>query len=143
MNWRWILMLAALGVVVSAAGLFGWFPSSIWVSVGLLLVCAVLLGYNVKQKHFMNGFWTGVIWSVVGGILTILFWDTYLANNPSVAEKMSQVPEGFDPRMFSIIGIVIGAAINGVLLGLLTLLAGKLLNEKETPAPPPETNPPV
>jgi hypothetical protein len=142
MNWRWILMLAGLGVLVSIAGIAGWIPAGgYWIPIGLILIFAVLLGYNVRQKHFMHGFLTAVIWTLIGGLLQFMFWDTFIANNPEVAEKMAQVPEGMDMRPWMWVGIVFGAAIYGVILGLLTLLMGKLLREKETPAPPPEGGP--
>ena len=133
MNWKMILSLAGLGVLLAIATIFGWLPSTYWTAIGLIVVIAALLGYTVKQKLFMHGFWTAVIWSLIGGALQFVFWDQYIANNPDVAEKVSKVPEGTDIRPWMAIGIVFGAAIYGVILGLLAMLFGKLLGEKPAP----------
>lgn len=138
MNWRWILMLAALGVLVGLLGVFGVLPSSIWLSIGLVLIAAVGLGYNVKQKLFLHGFLTAVIWTLVGGVLQFLFWDTMVSNHPEIQEKLAQVPEGMNMQVLIAIGIVVNAAILGVVLGLLAMVGGKLLQEK----PEPETGVP-
>jgi NhaP-type Na+/H+ or K+/H+ antiporter len=135
MNWRWILMLATLGVLVSLASIMGWIPSSMWLTAGLVLVVAALLGHNVKDKLFLHGFLTAVIWTLIGGALQFAFWDTFMANNPEVQEKMAKVPEGMNIRPFMAIGIVVGGAIWGAVLGLLTMLAGKLLGEKPQAEP--------
>ncbi len=133
MNWKMIFLLAALGVLASVASLLGWLPSSIWISIGLVVVIAALLGYTVKQKLFMHGFLTAIIWSLIGGALQFILWDTYIANNPDVAAKMAQVPEGMNPKTISMISLPFIAAISGVILGLLAMLFGKLLGEKPAP----------
>ena len=140
MNWLWILMLAGLGIVLNVVMLVGWIPSSIWLSVGFVLIVAIALGYNVNQKLFLNGFLTAMIWSLVGGALQFMFWDTFIANNPDVLEKLSKLPEGMDIRPWMAAGIVFVGATWGAVLGLLAMLAGKLLGEKstaESPAPAP------
>lgn len=133
MNWKMILSLAALGVLVSVVSLLGWLPSSMWISIGLIVVIAVLLGYTVKQKLFMHGFWTAIIWTLIGGALQFILWDTYIANNPDVAAKLAEVPEGMNPKTISMISLPFIAAISGVILGLLAMLFGKLLGEKPAP----------
>ena len=142
MNWKMILSLAGLGVLLAIATIFGWLPSTYWTAIGLIVVIAALLGYTVKQKLFMHGFWTAVIWSLIGGAIQFLFWDQYMANNPDVAEKMSQVPEGMDMKPIMAIGTVVSAAIYGVILGLLAMLFGRLLGEKKEPAPVPSDEQP-
>jgi len=134
MNWRWILMLAALGVIMGIASTFGWTAGQeLWLWIGLILIAAVLLGYNVKVKLFKHGFFTAALWTLLDGVIVFFMWDTYMANNPQAAEQYAKIPEGMDPRYFSLISIVFGALIWGAVLGLLTMLAGKLLAEKPAP----------
>ena len=140
MNWRWILMLSLLGVAMGVASVFGWTQGlELWLWIGIILVVAILLGYNVRAKLFMHGFLTAVVWSAVNGIVILSSWDTYMTHNPKTSESFAKVPEGMDPRWFMLIGIVIGALMWGVILGLLTMAAGKLLREK----PQPESFPPI
>ncbi len=141
MNWKMIFSLVALGVLLAVASLLGWLPSSMWISIGLVVIAAVLLGYQVKHKLFLHGFLTAVIWTLIGGALQFIFWDSFIANNPDVVEKMAKVPEGTDIRPWMAIGIVLGAAIYGVILGLLAMLFGKLLGEeKKETSPEVETH---
>jgi hypothetical protein len=135
MNWLWILTLAGLGVLMAALNIFGVVPSSLWLSVGLALVAALGLGYNVKHKLFLHGFLTAVIWTLAGGAVQFLFWDTMIANHPEVQEKLAQVPEGMNMKVLMTFGIVVTGLAWGAVLGVLAMLAGKLLAEKPAPEP--------
>ena len=136
MNWKMIFLLSGLGVLMGLAGVYGWMSGfEIWIWIGLMLIAGALLGNTVKTKHFWNGFLTAALWSVLAGIIEIALLDTYLANNPETAAKFENMSEGFSPALAFLISIPFGAAISGVVLGLLTLLFGKLLGEKPAPAP--------
>jgi hypothetical protein len=134
MNWRWILMLSVLGLLMAVASLLGWTSGmELWISIGVTLIAAVLLGYNLPAKHFQNGLMVAVFWGVISGALQYLFYDTFIANNPAAAEKLAQMPEGVDARTMMLVSIPISIIINGLILGLLALVAGKLLREKPAP----------
>ena len=132
MNWTLILLVSLLSVLISLVNLFGLVDLNPWV-IGIFtwVIAALILGRFAHKKYFMHGFWTGVIESLVGAILIYLFFDTYIVNNPKIAEQMAQMPEGMDARTMTLITSVIGAAVSGAVLGLLTLLTGKVFGEPE------------
>lgn len=131
MNWRWILMLSLLGVAMGVASVMGWMGGKeLWLWIGIVLIAAVLLGYNVKTKLFKHGFFTAALWTVLNGLVVMILWDTYIENNPQTAAQFAQIPAGLNPRIFMLISVVFLALIWGAVLGLLAMLAGKLLAEK-------------
>lgn len=135
MNWKLILLVSLLGVLIGLVNLFGlvelnqWFVAIVW-----WLIAALILGRFAPQKYFGHGLWTGVIESLVSTILIYLFFDMYVANNPKVAAQMAQMPEGLDARTMTLVSMLFGVVISGVVLGLLTLLSGKVFGEPETAA---------
>lgn len=149
MNWTLILLVSLLGVLVGIVNIFGLMDVNPYIISGVMwLLSALFLGRFAHRKYFNHGFITGIISSIVGSILVIVFWDTYVASNPKIAEQISQLPEGFDMRSVMYISSLVGAVIGGVILGLLTMLSGKVFGEPEPakPAipttPPDEPNPP-
>jgi hypothetical protein len=140
MNWSLILILAAIGVILSALIVFGILPATIWLSLGFVLIAAVVIGHQVSHKIFLHGFLTAVIWSVIGGALQFIFWDKFMANNPQVQAKMAQVPEGMDIRPWMAGGMVVGAVAYGAILGGLAMLFAKLLGEEKKEVPTESEN---
>ncbi|MBU0508948.1 hypothetical protein KKH27_08955 [bacterium] len=147
MNWKLIFVVSLLGVLIGLVSLFGlvdlnqWFIAIMW-----WLIAALILGRFAHKKYFGHGLWTGVIESLVSSTLIYLFFDTYVANNPKVAEQLAQLPPGVDARSMMLINMLVGVIIGGVVLGLLTLLSGKVFGEPE-PQPtvelPMESPPPT
>ena len=141
MNWILILLVSLLGVLIGVVNIFGLIDISPWfISIALWIISALILGRFAHKKYFGHGFFAGLIASAVSSVLVYFFYDTYIANNPEIAEHMRQLPEGMDARSMMLFSSVVGAAIGGVVLGLLTMLTGKLFGEPEK-AKPAETPP--
>ena len=135
MRWGLILLTASATILLSASVIFGLLPSAWWISVLFWVVVALILGQFAQGKYFMHGFLTGIISSLVGALLVYTMYDTYLANNPIPAEQLSKLPAGYNMKNLILYTSPINAAIAGVVLGLLSLVAGKIFGVKKQPAP--------
>ncbi|MDD5088796.1 MAG: hypothetical protein PHI18_08365 [bacterium] len=132
MNWTLILLVSLISILIGLVSLFGLMDVNPWI-VGAFtcVISALILGRFSRRKYFMHGFWAGVIGSLVSTMLMYLFWDTYLASNPAIADKLAQMPQGMDARTMTLISSIFGAAISGVVMGLLAWLAGRIFGEPE------------
>lgn len=132
MNWTLILLVSLISILIGLVSLFGLVDLNPWI-IGAFtwVISALILGRFAHKKYFMHGFWAGVIGSLVGSVLMYFFWDTYLANNPQMGERLSQMPEGMDARTMTLVSSIFGAAISGVVMGLLAWLSGKVFGEPE------------
>jgi phosphoglycerol transferase MdoB-like AlkP superfamily enzyme len=146
MRWLLIVLLSLLGVLLGLLNLLGLAEGAMaWVfSIVLWLVMAILIGHFAGGKYFLHGFLTGIIFALINSVIVYLFYDTYMANSTAMQEAMSKMPEGYNMRTVMLAGAPINAGIAGVVLGLLSILGGKLFGVKkaETPAPePPKSGP--
>jgi hypothetical protein len=147
MNWKLVLSLSLVSVLLSLLTIFGLLGSAAtWVGLLIWVVMAVLLGKFAEGKYFMNGFMTGVIGSFAGSLLTILLYDSYVGNNPELAqgmEKLQEVFPNFDARWVTLMMAPVGAAFNGAILGLLAILGGKIFGVKTATVEEPVDDKPV
>jgi hypothetical protein len=138
MNWKLIIGLCLLNLIVGLLTILGLLGTgATWIGLLVLLLMALLLGKFAGQKFFMHGFLTGLIGGILGGLLQIALYDTYVANNPQVAEGMDKLREffpTFDMRWLTLMFAPLGAAFNGVILGVLAILGGKIFGPKPQPA---------
>jgi hypothetical protein len=146
MRWLLIVLLSLLGVLMGVLSIFGLAEGAMAyvISIILWLVMAVLIGRFAGGKYFLHGFLTGVIFALINSVMVYLLYDTMLANSSAVQEAMSKLPEGYDMRTVMLATAPINAGIAGVVLGLLSILGGKLFGVKkeETPASePPKPGP--
>jgi hypothetical protein len=145
MRWLLIVLLSLLGVLLGVLNLLGLAEGAMaWVfSIVLWLVMAILIGHFAGGKYFLHGFLTGIIFALINSVIVYLFFDTYMASS-AMQEAMSKMPEGFNMRTVMLAGAPINAGIAGVVLGLLSILGGKLFGVKKeaTSAPePPKPGP--
>jgi hypothetical protein len=140
MRWLLIILLSLLGVLLGVLNLLGLAPGAMTYvfSIVLWLVMAILIGRFAQGKYFLHGFLTGIIFSIINTVIVYLFYDTYVANSVAMQEQMAKMPEGFNMRTVMLAGAPIGAGIAGVVLGLLSILGGKLFGVKKEEAPAPE-----
>jgi hypothetical protein len=128
MNWKLVISLSAFGVVMGLASFFGvtkGFEPLIWPIIGIF--CALWIARKAGQKYFLHGFFTGVIGGASAPLLQALFFSTYIANNPRAAEDLKQLPAGFSAQTFFFILVPIIALISGLMLGLLSWVAGRIV----------------
>jgi hypothetical protein len=148
MRWILILLLSLLGILQGLLSLMGLIEGvmAYVVSIILWLIIAIIIGRFAGGKYFLHGFLTGLIFALINSLMVYLFYDTYLANSTAMQEALRKVPEGFNMRAVMLAGAPINAGIAGVVLGLLSILGGKLFGVKkeETTIPePPKSDTPA
>jgi hypothetical protein len=146
MRWTIILLMSMVGVLVGVLNIFGVLSGvGWWVWILLWVLMAVVLGKQVPGKYFMHGFLVGILSGVINSLLTYFFYDTYAANSPQFAEAAAKMPPGYDFRAMMLYTLPVNAAIGGVVMGLLTMLAGKIFGTKPEEKKPEEisTTPPT
>ena len=59
-----------------------------------------------------------------------LFFSTYIARNPQIAQDLNQIRGGIHPRLFFLILAPVVGAASGVGAGTLAWIAGKPIKER-------------
>ncbi len=157
MNWKGIF---AFGIVAGLSGLltiYGVIPARAGYAVMLIIGLAVAywVGNFTTGRPFLHGFWVGVVYGLVAGLIGILLFDTMLANNPQMAEQMKQAKEAFSgdfdrfTRIAMWIGLPFQMVVDGLIMGVFgwvgwMIFGGKKPAEEMTaiePVPPPPPSP--
>ena len=128
MNWKLILQLSIFAFAMGIATVFV-LPSNVepvfWLAI--FLVCAYFLARRCPNRHFIHGVVLGLVNSVWVTASHILLFSQYIANHGAEAEMMKSMPLPDSPRlMMALVGPVIGL-VSGVIIGLFSLLAKKLV----------------
>ncbi len=127
MNTRLIFLLSLFGLAMAFATVY-WIPSTIEPVFWLLifLVCAFAIAKQAPGQYFLHGFLVSIVNCIWITAAHIALADTYLPRHPQEVAMMAKMPS-LSPRvMMLIIGPVIGI-ISGLVLGLFSLVASKLL----------------
>ena len=128
MNWKLILSLSGFGVLMGALSVLGLISEVeewLWLAIGVF--CAGWMGTQLGERRFLHGFLVGLIGGGVAPAIQALFFSSYLAHNPDFTQAASQLPPGIPLILIPLIAIPLGGLFSGVVLGLLTLVAGKFL----------------
>jgi hypothetical protein len=135
MNWRLILTLSLFGLAMGLATVW-LIPSNVepifWLAI--FLVCAVVIARSGVQRPFLHGFCVSLVNSVWITSAHVLFSGAYLARHAQEADMLKTMPMPDSPRlMMAMTGPAIGI-VSGIVLGLLALLASKILKPDGKPA---------
>ena len=131
MNLKLIFQLSLFGLGMAIATVFI-VPSNIEPIIWLIIfsICAYFIVKKTEGKYFMHGFLTSLANCVWITLFHILFFPTYIANHPQEAEMSAKMPLPEHPRlMMLIMGPLVGIA-SGLILGLFSFLAGKIITKK-------------
>jgi hypothetical protein len=138
MNWKLIFQLSLFGLAMGIATVFvisSKFEPAFWLAV--FLYCAYVIAKCSGGKNFLHGLLLGIVNSFWIIAAHVLLFDKYVAGHAPEAAMMQQGPLASHPRaMMLIVGLLIGV-VSGVAIGLLALVAGKLV--KTPPAPESKT----
>jgi hypothetical protein len=130
MNWKLIFQLSLFGLAMALATI-SLIPSAIepifWLFIFSL--CAFLIAKKAPGKHFLHGFLVSLVNCVWITAAHVAFYVTYMANHPEQAEMNTRMPLPDHPQLMMLLtGPVIGA-VSGLVLGLFSLIAGKLMKK--------------
>jgi len=121
MNWLLIILLSIFGAVMgflSIKGYTGKLEPFLWLLFGI--ISALFLSKNVENKVFMHALLIGLFWGILNAIIQSIFFDQYLASNPSLQERFKNTgsikPQYFVLIMGPLIGLITGAVLGGLSL---------------------------
>src|SRR5262245_18885648 len=131
MNWKTVVELSLFGLLIGIGTVFV-IPSTVepllWIVV--FVASAYVIARRCPWHEFVHGLLVGIANSVWVTASHVVFFHRYLANHPQEAAMMSSMPAPDSPRlMMAMVGPLIGI-VSGALIGLLALLARKLLGSR-------------
>ena len=134
MNWKLIFLLSLFGLAMAFATV-NLIPFNVepffWL--GIIIFCAGMIAYKCSSKFFWNGFFVSIFNSVWITIVHIILFHSYMAHHLEQAEMSSNMPITGHPRlMMAITGPIIGI-LSGLILGLFSFIASKLVKKKSIP----------
>jgi hypothetical protein len=128
LDWRLVLSLSLFGPAMGLASILGWTGSlegPLWAVIALLAAFAI--SREAPGRHFLHGLLTGAIGGTSAPLLQSLMFKAYLDNNPALAADFGRMQIGMDPRLFVLALAPMIGIVSGLVLGLLTLLAGRVI----------------
>ncbi|HXF04222.1 MAG TPA: hypothetical protein VNM72_02265 [Blastocatellia bacterium] len=135
MNWKLIVSLSGLGVLMGGASVLGLTRGSegvLWLVFAAL--ATVVIVRKAQTRPLLHGFFVGLIGGGLAPVVQFLFFSTYLASNPEVAEQFSRVPSGLGARYFVLVLAPVIGLVSGVALGLICWLGARLVVRRKGPA---------
>ncbi len=135
MNWRLILSLSLLGIVLGVVSVVGftsgreWFA---WLCIGVY--SAWKFASRSREELFLHGFYLGIFTGCFNSVIQALFISTYLTNNPRMVEALEALPQGLHPAaVVLIMGPIIGT-VSGVVFGVIAVIVGRLVQRRTSDA---------
>ncbi|MDF2433652.1 MAG: hypothetical protein JWP44_3283 [Mucilaginibacter sp.] len=132
MNWKIILQLSVFGLIM-AFGTISLIPEKIeplfWLVI--FVFCAWVIARVCQGKYFLHGFLVSMVNSVWITAVHIAFRETYVAHHPDMASMGTSMPSplSIHPRLtIALMGPVFGAMF-GIILGLFSLVASKIVKK--------------
>ena len=132
MNWKLIFGLSLFGLAM-AFGTVYFIPSKFeplfWLPI--FSICAYIVAKNAPGKYFLHGFLVSMVNCVWITAVHIAFRQTYVANHPQMASIGTGMPSlEIHPRLaMAIMGPIFGAMF-GIILGLFSFVASKVIKKK-------------
>lgn len=126
MNWKSILGLSLFGILMGVLNVFGLTGGLEWLLwLIIALISAVVIEKTSEGLLVTQGFMVGFLDSLFNGIITAVFWEKYLVQNPGVLDRLTEMPEGLAPEFFMIIASVLIGFVYGLFIGLVVYLTRK------------------
>jgi len=134
MNWKIIFQLSIFGLIM-ALGTVQLIPERIepffWLAI--FAFCAWVIAKVCSGKYFLHGFLVSMVNSVWITAAHIIFRLTYLAHHPQAASLYTNLPASLQshPRLAMVItGPIFGAGF-GIILGLFSFIASKIVKKNQ------------
>ncbi len=133
MDRKLIGMLSVAGVVMGFASVMGWTQHRegvLWLVIAV--ASAFVIAREAPGKYFLHGLWTGLLAGMASALIQLAMYSTYLANNPDTAAQIQTMPANMNPRVMLLIFAPIIGLVNGVVIGLLSMLGARILKPRLT-----------
>ncbi len=119
MNWKLIGLLSGFGVLMGVASVLGFtagIEGLLWLVIGLICMTAVV--WKAPGRRFRHGFFVGLMGGTMAPLIQVLFFPTYLSNDPGLGTRFAEVPGGMDARYFVLLLAPVIGLVSGLALGM-------------------------
>ena len=126
-KWLCVLILADFGIVMgvlSVNGLTQKFEPYLWLLFGI--ISAYVLVKKVRYRLFFHSILLGVLWAIVNALIQVLFFDSFLANNPADALAFEAL-SAMDPKVLLLLFSPIYGLLMGIIIGVLSMVIKRVL----------------
>lgn len=134
MNWKITFQLSIFGLIMAFATV-SLIPQNIeWVFWLVIFVfCAYVIAKVCQGKYFLNGFLVSLfncVWIVA---VHIAYYKSYVANHTDMASWNKNMPAALSihPRVAMIIMGPVFGAVSGLILGLFSFIASKIVKKNQ------------
>jgi uncharacterized membrane protein len=131
MNWNLIFRLSLFGLFMAIATVY-FIPSNIepicWLVI--FVICAIIIARNCASRFFLVGLLVSLVNSVWITSTHILLYHTYILSHVKEAEMMGKLALPTHPRLMMLISGPIVGLLSGLVLGLFSLIASKLIRKR-------------
>lgn len=131
MNWKLIFQLSIFGLIM-AFGTVSLIPQKFepifWVVI--FIFCAYVIARVAPGKYFLHGFCVSLVNSIWITAAHIFFYSTYMAHHPDMAQMADKMPMPSHPRLMMLFMGPIFGAVSGLVLGLFSFIASKIVSRK-------------
>jgi len=132
MNWKLIFQLSIFGLIMAVATV-SLIPEKIEPVFWLLIFifCAWVIAKACPGKYFLHGFLVSLVNCVWIVALHVAFYRSYMANHPSMAAMNANMPVWLatHPRKAMVIMGPVFGVLSGIILGLFSLIASKIITK--------------
>jgi hypothetical protein len=97
----------------------------------IFIICAFVIGRYCTEEYFLNGFTVSILNAVWMTILHLTFFTAYASNHDAEMEIMQRLLMPDDPQVMMFFTGIISGAVSGVILGSLSFVASKLINNND------------
>jgi len=99
-------------------------PAFLWLVI--YGACIFVIAKRCEKKYFLNGFMLGLL--NIGWLtgFHVIFYKTYLTNNPAIELLYSLLPLSESPRLGMILMAPIYGSFSGLLVGFFAFLVAKV-----------------
>lgn len=132
MNWKIIFQLSIFGLIMAVATI-SLIPEKVepvfWLAI--FVFCAYVIAKTCQSKYFLNGFCVSLVNCVWITAAHIIFYSSYVANHPNAAKMGQSMPLQNHPRLLMLLmGPLFGIGF-GLILGLFSFIASKMVKPKQ------------
>jgi hypothetical protein len=133
MNWKLIFQLSIFGLIM-AFGTVSLIPQNIepvfWLVI--FIFCAYVIAKVCPGNYFLHGFLVSIVNCVWIVAVHVIYYKNYTANHPDMVSMAKNMPAYFviHPRLLMIIMGPAFGILSGIILGLFSFIASKIVQKK-------------
>ncbi len=131
MNWKIIFQLSVFGLIM-AFGTISLIPEQFEFVFWLVIFafCGYVIARASRRRFFLHGFCISLVNSIWLTLVHILFYTSYAAHHPQVIKAVEALPMANHPRLLMVLMAPIYGCIFGLILGLFSFIASKIVKSK-------------